>query len=273
MVGTQTNTFPNVSSTWANSITYFFVVKPNTTYTYSCSTVGDRLGIFGLNSIVNPNNYTTQSSLQFDTKFFSAGTSAPTELSYTFTTTADTKMVAIYCALNTPPTNIQIEVGSQATAYVNFQDGINVEGTTETVTDSRGFTATCQYLLGIDDDTDTQEIISGTVTRNIGYKIFDGTESFGSSSAYGTALYINAASAYWGANRNKAVLCTYFLGKSTAQSQQPLYTCFFNSSGHFYFRTTETATDFKTWLAEQYANGTPLILFFVKSTATTESVT
>jgi hypothetical protein len=134
-------------------------------------------------------------------------------------------------------------------------------------------TATCEDLLSIGNDKDQQEIIDGTVTRIIGYKIFNGTETFGTSNAYGKALYINAAASAWGADRTKAVLCTHFLGKPMATAAQPLYSCFFNNSRHFYFRTEETAANFKTWVAQQYAAGTPVILFFVKEIATTETVT
>ncbi len=191
----------------------------------------------------------------------------------TYIDTATAEGKCVQATDPTPTTPVDIVCNNGTISYDSVNNTITVTGTTETITDADGNTATCEYLLSIEDDADTQEIISGTVTRNIGYKVFRGDESFGSSSAYGRALYINAASATWGANRTKAVLCTHFLGKPTATSQQPLYSCFFNSSGHFYIKTEETATDFKTWLAEQYANGTPLILFFVKSSGTTETVT
>lgn len=128
-------------------------------------------------------------------------------------------------------------------------------------------------LRAIGTDADAYDASTQTITRAIGYHIFDGTEIFGTSNAYGNALYISSASVTWGANRNKDVLCQYFLGASSPSSSMPEFTCFFNATGHFYFRTTETATDFKAWLAELYANGTPLILWFVNSTPETESFT
>ena len=128
-------------------------------------------------------------------------------------------------------------------------------------------------LRAIGTDADTYDVSTQTITRNIGYYIFDGTETFGVSNAYGRALYINGVASTWGADRSKDVLCQYFLGASSPSSGMPDFTCFFNQTGHFYFRTSETAADFKAWLAELYANGTPLIVWFVNSTPETESFT
>lgn len=128
-------------------------------------------------------------------------------------------------------------------------------------------------LRAIGTDADTYDVFTQTITRNIGYYIFDGTESFGTSTAYGRSLYINGAAITWGASRSKDVLCQYFLGASSPSGTMPMFTCFFNQTGHFYFRTEETATDFKAWLAELYANGTPLIVWFVNSAPGTESFT
>ena len=128
-------------------------------------------------------------------------------------------------------------------------------------------------LRAIGTDADTYDATTQTITRAIGYHIFTGTENFGTSTTYGKALYINAAASSWGGARSKDVLCQYFLGTSAPSSAMPASTCFFNASGHFYFRTSETDTDFKAWLAELYANGTPLIVWFVNSTPETESFT
>ena len=136
-------------------------------------------------------------------------------------------------------------------------------------------TASVVNLLSVGDISDEQEIISGGVTRRIGCHVFDGTETFSKSSAYGQAFLINAASASWGADRTKAVLCTHFLGLPQKSGNQEDNTCFFNASGHFYFRVTDNSdiNAWKAWLAEQYAAGTPVIVFFVLATETTEQGT
>lgn len=136
-------------------------------------------------------------------------------------------------------------------------------------------TASVVDLYSVGDITDEQDIISGAVTHRIGRHVFDGTETFSKSSAYGKAFLINAAYAAWGADRTKAVMCSHFLGLPQKSSTQDDNTCFFNSTGHFYFRVTDNSdTDaFKAWLAEQYAAGTPVIVLFVLAESTTESVT
>lgn len=165
-----------------------------------------------------------------------------------------------------------VSLGYDGSHYV-----LQTVGTAEvlTVTDANSNTQTASVvnLFSVGGDKDTQEIISGHVDSKIDYVILDGTEDgYGTSSAYGAAIYIGSAATKWKANRNGGVLCTHFT-QGAASGTQPENTCFFNASGHFYFRTDKTTAQFKTWLAEQYAAGTPVIVMFVRSTPTTESVT
>lgn len=167
------------------------------------------------------------------------------------------------------PTGTPTSLGYDGSHYV-----LTVDGTTETVeVDTTGDTATAENLLGVANVSDIQEVLSGEIIRNISYKIFDGTESFGSSSAYGTALYIQSAAGTWKADKSKTPMCTHFLGIAQASGVQSANTCFFNASGHFYFRTSETAANFKTWLTDLYNAGTPMVLVYVSSAPTTETVT
>lgn len=136
-------------------------------------------------------------------------------------------------------------------------------------------TASVPMLLSVGDYKDEVELVGGIKTGKVGIKVLDGTESFSKSSAYGQAFLINAASASWGADRTASVLCTHFLGLPQAKSSQEDNTCFFNQTGHFYFRVTDNsdADAFKAWLAEQYASGAPVIVFFVLAEETTEQGT
>lgn len=134
--------------------------------------------------------------------------------------------------------------------------------------------ATAEMLLAISDNKDEQNVTSGDVIRNIGYVIFDGSETFTTSTAYGNACLIRGASSSWGADRSEAVLCTHFLGMPTTTGQREDYTCFFNSTGHFYFRLEDnTVATFKQFLADQYNAGTPVIVVYPLAEPTTETVT
>lgn len=170
--------------------------------------------------------------------------------------------------------------GSTAPSAFVAAGAVYADGTPEVLTVSASGAETqtvtdVPMLLSVGDYEDEKDIISGGVTHRIGCHVFDGTETFSKSSAYGRAFLINAASAAWGADRTKEVLCTHFLGLPQVKSSQDDNTCFFNQTGHFYFRVTDNSdTDaFKAWLAEQYASGTPVIVFFVFATATTEQTT
>lgn len=107
-----TGTFPG--STGDNKRTFFFKAKPNTTYTFSCDTIGDRLVICEYNRIINPSDYSTSHKITPNIKTFSQASGIS---EYSFTTSSTTKMVGIYYSLNTLPTNIQIEIGNIATDY------------------------------------------------------------------------------------------------------------------------------------------------------------
>lgn len=135
-------------------------------------------------------------------------------------------------------------------------------------------TASVADLYAVNDYKDTQEIIGGTVTHKVGIKVFDGTESFGKSSAYGAAFYIQSAANVWGAKR-EIVMCSHYLGLAAASSAAAEDTCFFNASGHFYFRVADNSDTaaFKAWLASEYANGTPVIVLYPLATETTEQTT
>lgn len=111
-VEAQNDVFP--ASSGGNRRTYFYIAKPNTTYTYSCDTSGDRFVLYEFNRIINLDDYTTPNNL-YPTKKIIIPPGVLTE--YTFTTAENTKMVGIYYALNTIPTNIQIEVGNAKTTY------------------------------------------------------------------------------------------------------------------------------------------------------------
>lgn len=154
---------------------------------------------------------------------------------------------------------MQVEKGNTKTDYEPYYDG---------------GTATAEMLLKVGDYQDEQEILTGSVTRNVKIIVFDGTETFTTSTAYGKSCLITSAASVWGANKNIAPVCTHFLGDTNPTSTQPDYTCFFNASGHFYFRLEDnTVATFKAWLAAQYAAGTPVILLVALVTPTTESVT
>lgn len=127
-------------------------------------------------------------------------------------------------------------------------------------------------LCSLDDVTDSAELVSGLNIKKINYRKLTGDETFGSSTAYGKALYLNGQASKWGADKTKAVMCSHFVGLPPASSTQAEGTCFFNSSGHLYFRTNMTADEFTVYLKKQAAIGKPVYVWYVSTTETTEQV-
>ena len=127
-------------------------------------------------------------------------------------------------------------------------------------------------LRSLGDIAESYDIVSGVVTKKIDYRKLTGDETFGSSTAYGKALYLNGQATKWGADKTKAVMCSHFVGLPPASSTQAEGTCFFNSSGHLYFRTNMTTDEFKVYLKKQAAIGKPVYVWYVSTTETTEQV-
>ena len=126
-------------------------------------------------------------------------------------------------------------------------------------------------LRRVGDYADSYDATTHKITRRVGVKVLDGTESFNTSTAYGKSCIIQNASNIWGANRDATPICTHFLGESRASGNEPDYTCFFNATGHFYFRLEDnTVATFKAWLAAQYTAGTPVTVYYPLATPVEE---
>ncbi len=145
---------------------------------------------------------------------------------------------------------------------------IYVDGTVETIADSANHTATVATLLGVGDYRDTQNINTGAITRKVGVKVLDGTEGWDKNA---TANYYRITPSSIGAMANVPMLCSHFIHGSLSKVEN------FNNGGTFinFYPNTSVATTtagWKTWLADQYAAGTPVIIVYPLATETTESV-
>ena len=158
--------------------------------------------------------------------------------------------------------------GAVSLGYDGSHYTLDVVGTAEVITvthaDSTTETASAVDLFAVPNYGDTQEIISGAVGRKILVHVFDGTESFSKSTTYGTAYYVQSSvvTGTWGADRACTPVCSHFEGVAPSSSAQTDGRCFFNASGHFYFRTDDyaDAAAFKAFVKEQYDAGTPIIV-------------
>lgn len=194
----------------------------------------------------------------------------------TFTTPADCVFVRVSFDSATLVTNLQLEQGSTATTYRPY--GVYADGTTETITDALSNTATCERLLSVGDYKDTQAVVAGTVTRNVGIMVLDGTEDWRNAAAVGRVLLSFPTQIY--TKTNIKPICTHFKGQNGVNGSSSVTIinnmAFYNGNTNdweMYIYYNDTAANFKTFLAAQYAAGTPVIVLYPLSTATTETVT
>lgn len=181
--------------------------------------------------------------------------------------------------------NYMFEIGSTPTTYTPYvAGGIYTDGTTETVQDSLNNTATAENLFAVGTYKDVQEILTGAVTRNIGIKVLDGTESWTKASGYTNIFYAPISGAYYNASSAEriAVPCTHFVGTDATNTNMADNTIKLTAQGSaltnplIYIKASvsnDDLTTWQTWLAAQYAAGTPVIIIFPKKTATSETVT
>jgi hypothetical protein len=109
----------------------------------------------------------------------------------------------------------------------------------------------------------------GVVTRRIKELVLDGTEKWVQTSSDGVTIYY-----FTGVSNHLLILegfcthMTYGIVKNANEYMiNQFHNLFANNCGY------STLADFKTFLATQYTNGTPVIVYYVLATPTTESVT
>jgi hypothetical protein len=248
----ETNLLGSESANSAWNCSDYIAVKPNTTYT----TIVPSQSPAGGAGLVFFANTTVESAISGVT---ATEQNAATE--YSFTTPSGCKYLRFSWASSG---------GTDAMLYENSQ----VQ------------TAHAENLLGIGEYADTQEIISGAVTRNIGIKVFDGSENWETSS-WGTTINKGFYTRFFGgmvipttSTTTIDCVCTHFqaVNRTTASESTSVNVGYFgggNSSTAPYFlvRTTMELADFKSYLAAQYAAGTPVIVLYPLAEATTEHVT
>ena len=162
--------------------------------------------------------------------------------------------------------DFQLELGSTATTYEPYFEGT---------------TATCQPLLSVGGYKDVQNITTGSVSRNIGIYLFDGTEDWTVPSG---ADYFRLDGMFEDvipySSDNPAIICSHFVGRRPRASTANMndkeiklgYTSKYNRLYIKYYDMT-TVDDLKQWLASQYAAGTPVTIVYPLATSVSESVT
>ena len=242
--------------------TIIIKVAPNTTYTVARAT--------NLGSVYDRIRCASFTMLPVDrsTGVMLCNYINATQASATFTTLSDTQYVAINIRNSgtvgddwTQFVNVfQLEQGSTATDYEPYYNGGS---------------ATAEMLLKIGNYQDIQSVLDGKVTRNVEIKVLDGTGNWGSKDTYGRTQLPISNIAQGGSPRTIPALCTHY---QNLHNGEPIAAVssgqFYIATGGLYFHIPQATTaDFETWLASQYANGTPVIVMYPLKEPTTETVT
>lgn len=243
--------------------TKFIPVKPNTAYTLSVS---------------EPVYYTSIMEYDSNKGFLQRtldGSASEKHSSTTFTTRADTAYILIGSNPNRTTMSMDdvasidwmLNEGSTALPYEPYTEGIIADGTPEVLTVGEQ-TASVQNLYQVGNYADTQDVITGVITRRVGMKVLDGTENW---TLNGTMRYVLTISDMAVLSGRTEGLCTHF---SYARSSANEGTYFLTSAKRLFMHTDfETVADWKAYLAAQYAAGTPVIVLYPLAEEETESVT
>lgn len=148
-----------------------------------------------------------------------------------------------------------------------------IDGTPEVLTVSRtGLTQTAsvQDLLAVGDYKDAQDITNGMVTRKVTFYFFDGTEEWERPSG---ADYFMLDWMFYDAipysDDNPAIVCSHFVGKPSITSASGMSdgdiklgdTSSYNIM-YLKYAAMADADALKAWFADQYAQGTPVIVLY-----------
>jgi hypothetical protein len=183
--------------------------------------------------------------------------------------------------------NIQLELGSVATPYEPFVPNSpspdypspiisagEVSGIDLSVTGNAGQSYQVHrdiILRSLPDGTcDTWDAVTGTVTRRVGLKVFDGTEFIRRNNDH------NYCTAQIFTSTSYRVVCTHFKSTDTyiaigfddrANTYVPDSRIYFQPALAY-----TTAAAFQAWLAAQHAAGTPVTVYYKLATPTTEQI-
>lgn len=129
--------------------------------------------------------------------------------------------------------------------------------------------ASSDLLLSIGDFVDTQDIISGVITRKVGYRILNGSESISTSNnAYTIGISDKIKS-------KETLLCSHFSYSSSTSSALANNTIIGFASQNIGFRNDDCPDieSFRQFLQKEYAKGTPVIVVYPLQTETVENKT
>ena len=159
---------------------------------------------------------------------------------------------------------MQVEYGAEATEYQPYA----LHGEAE-----------AEMLLSVGSYADVQDMVKGVVTRKVGVKVFDGTESGWlkgtNANADGNSVFYIALDDRANMDTSLKLLSSHyaFRGTISYSSLKAGEMSITQTTKNVYFDGEGFAAlaDWKAYLAEQYAKGTPVIVIYPLADEATES--
>ncbi|MFQ6760064.1 MAG: hypothetical protein ACLRFM_01505 [Alphaproteobacteria bacterium] len=197
---------------------------------------------------------------------------------------------------------VQLERGSTATEYTPYNplcatcDGQIVAYTSATGTVVQNGTPTPtnpitpvfytqgnMVLRKVGDYADSYDATTGKITRRVGVKVFDGTEEWTNPNEHQFNFNAGVKFAITSNADEIAVIDSHFRNTASSGadgdwyasvSALPFATCLHNSGTGMRFKDTSinTLAEWKQWLAQQYAAGTPVTAWYPLATVVEETV-
>ncbi len=281
----------------------FIAVQPNTQYVFTRENTNGIRWIVGYDKDKNPitdSNYDRQHLSAI--KNMADGKANST----TFTTTPTTYYIRWYNTSNSGLSEkVQIEKGSTATEYTPYNplcatcDGTVVNYTSATGTGVQNGTPTPtnpiepvfyqqgnMVLRKVGDYADSYDATTGKITRRVGVKVFDGTEDWGVSSSYLSSMYNLVMTDLFAEGQaitsgRASPYSTHFVHSDkweTLEARKGKVLSYRSNNSSviaigYGTVTQENIPAFKQYLAEQYANGTPVTIYYPLAEETTENWT
>ena len=138
-----------------------------------------------------------------------------------------------------------------------------------------GQTASVANLFAVGDYKDEQNIISGKIARKVGVKILDGTEEWTTDTYGGNRRFVTRNFAK---EQLSTVMCTHYSSTIEDGARTSPNNAYIAASGALAIyrastQSIDTVEDWKAYLAEQYAQGTPVVIIYPLAEPMTEQVT
>ena len=236
--------------------------EPNTSYVWSFDKILTDLR----NRVAGYSAYPT---VGMACTFLDRDTESPSESTRTvqkFTTTANTHWL-ILMVTGTGQTaetltedvaeNAQLEIGTEMTSYEPYG-----------------------YKLLISSAGQTNNIYLGEVetTRYVKWLVLTGEENWIYDSK-GSRCYINITDAYAKGDRRTQCYCSHYICVYNGEPfntipNHSIYINLYNNAARFYIKNEEftSVADFKSFLAQQYAAGTPVTIWYILATPETVTI-